>query len=64
MSPSCLHPAAPLQVGHMSWGQRFEVTGYQAYDVGGWGAGGEVGWEAACSSCMLQLHGGGDAVFL
>lgn len=32
--------AAAVQVGHMSWGQRFEVTNYQAYDIGerpGWG---------------------------
>lgn len=28
-------PAAPAQVGLMSWGQRFDVEHYQAYDIGG-----------------------------
>lgn len=34
-SPSLLPLAcSPAQVGHMSWGQRFEVINYQAYDIG------------------------------
>lgn len=38
--PACL--PAP-QVGHMSWGQRFEVVNYQAYDIGE---------PAACGVCV------------